>query len=104
MKHRVGGRPGGRVAGWPAGRVDGGHVHKHALSGPNLQTCKIQTSWMPSWDRVWQYIKNLNCFESLQQKLQKLQGENEHTPLSSLIPPDLNYTLHIEKNTHLLKI
>ena len=45
--------------GWPAGRPDGGHVHKHALSGPNLQvrTCKIQTSWIPSWDRVWQQTK-----------------------------------------------
>ena len=40
MKHRVGGRPGGRVAGWPAGRVDGGHVHKHALSGPNLHPAR----------------------------------------------------------------
>ena len=27
------------MAGWPAGRVDGGHVHKHALPGP---TCKLE--------------------------------------------------------------
>ena len=59
MKHRVGGRVAGWPGGRPAGRVDGGHVHKHALSGPNLQTCKIQTSWMPSWDRVWQYLTPL---------------------------------------------
>ena len=36
MKHRVGGRPGGR----PGGRVGGGHVHKPALSGPNLQPAR----------------------------------------------------------------
>ena len=47
------------------------------------------------------YIENLNCWESLQKKLQKLQGENKPTPLNSLILPDLNYTLHRENHTHI---
>ena len=37
------------------------------------------------------YIENLNCWESLQQKLQKLQVENEHTPLNYLQPQSKNY-------------
>ena len=70
------------------------HTHIENLKPPskNYRNYRVKTN---------AYIENLNFWESLQQKLQILQGENEHTPLNSLILPDLNYTLHREKHTYI---
>ena len=71
------------------------HTHIENITPPrqNYRNYRVKTNT---------YIKNLNCFESLQQKLQKLQGENEHTPPEFFDSPWLKlHTTHREKHTHI---